>query len=328
MPPRGPAQSTTTPVAAAPVAAALSNVAATTASPTPARQQAAYPVKRSALPPSVGGLTYAPEPEGGEFEKFADLDAGDYTFSAWVDSIIMWPDGAAVVWRCNAQVFGDGSMSKAGVYGRDIGWPQSPPPTMGPGTKGYPYWRRRLVTCYRDLGLREEADPANNFPGWEADANGSLVPPFYSFFTDTIGRAVVPIMFRIKVHVDKGYEGIPKVEGLADEQVARRRKRELPRCDRREEEGERRRDDRDDGVFPAHDERPVDTRGEQGHAGQPAELGRADDQGVGKARFGDVAPQRVGAVAVLDLTHHGGRAVLGQQLTQGVGEHVVHGLLS
>jgi len=217
MPPRGPAQSTTPPAAAAAPAASAQPPAAAT--PTPARQQAAYPVKRSALPPSVGGLTYAPEPEGGEFEKFADLDAGDYTFSAWVDSIIMWPDGAAVVWRCNAQVFGDGSMSKAGVYGRDIGWPQSPPPTMGPGTKGYPYWRRRLVTCYRDLGLREEADPANNFPGWEADANGSLVPPFYSFFTDTIGRAVVPIMFRIKVHVDAGYEGIPKVEGLAYEQV-------------------------------------------------------------------------------------------------------------
>lgn len=212
MPPRGPAQSTTPPAAAAAPAASAQPPAAAT--PTPARQQAAYPVKRSALPPSVGGLTYAPEPE-----EFADLDAGDYTFSAWVDSIIMWPDGAAVVWRCNAQVFGDGSMSKAGVYGRDIGWPQSPPPTMGPGTKGYPYWRRRLVTCYRDLGLREEADPANNFPGWEADANGSLVPPFYSFFTDTIGRAVVPIMFRIKVHVDKGYEGIPKVEGLAYEQV-------------------------------------------------------------------------------------------------------------
>ena len=217
MPPRGPAQSTTPPAAAAAPAASAQPPAAAT--PTPARQQAAYPVKRSALPPSVGGLTYAPEPEGGEFEKFADLDAGDYTFSAWVDSIIMWPDGAAVVWRCNAQVFGDGSMSKAGVYGRDIGWPQSPPPTMGPGTKGYPYWRRRLVTCYRDLGLREEADPANNFPGWEADANGSLVPPFYSFFTDTIGRAVVPIMFRIKVHVDAGYEGIPKLEGLAYEQV-------------------------------------------------------------------------------------------------------------
>ena len=124
MPPRGPAQSTTTtPAAAAPVAPAQP-----TATPTPARQQAAYPVKRSALPPAVGGLAYAPEPEGGEFEKFADLDAGDYVFSAWVDSIIMWPDGAAVGWRCNAQVFGDGSMSKAGVYGRELAWSQSPPP--------------------------------------------------------------------------------------------------------------------------------------------------------------------------------------------------------
>jgi hypothetical protein len=93
---------------------------------------------------------------------------------------------------------------------------------MGPGTKGYPYWRRRLVTCYRDLGLHEIPDAANGATGWETDdgtPNGNPVPPFYSFFTDTIGRAVGPIRFRIKVHVDAGSEGIPKVEGLAYEQV-------------------------------------------------------------------------------------------------------------
>ena len=217
MPPRGPAQSSPPPVAAATHAPA----AVTTTTPTPVRQQAAYPVKRSALPPMPGtGLAYAPEPEGngGNFD-FPNLEAGDYTFSAWVDTIIMWPDGAAVRWKCHAQVLGDGTMNKAGVYGRELAWSQSPPPTMGPGTKGFPYWRRDLVSCYRDLGLREEADPANNIPGWEADANGSLVPPFYSFFTDTIGRAIVPIMFRIKVHVDAGYEKYPKVKGLAYEQV-------------------------------------------------------------------------------------------------------------
>ena len=218
MPPRGPAQSTTTtPAAAAPVAPAQP-----TATPTPARQQAAYPVKRSALPPSVGGLTYAPEPEGGEFEKFADLDAGDYTFSAWVDSIIMWPDGAAVVCRCNAQVFGDGSMSKAGVYGRELAWGQTPSPGRRPGTMGCPDWRRDLVSCYRDLGLHEMPDAASGATGWETDygtPNGNPVPPFYSFFTDTIGRSVVPIMFRIKVHVRKDFEKFPDIKGLAYEQV-------------------------------------------------------------------------------------------------------------
>lgn len=222
MPPRGPAQSSPPPAAAASPAPAATNTP--TAAPTPVRQQAAYPVKRSALPPMPGtGLAYAPEPEGngGNFD-FPNLDAGDYTFSAWVDTIIMWPDGAAVGWKCHAQILGDGTMNKAGVYGRELAWSQSPPPTMGPGTKGFPYWRRDLVTCYRDLGLHEMPDAASGATGWETDdgtSNGNPVPPFYSFFTDTIGRAIVPIMFRIKVHVDAGYEKYPKVKGLAYEQV-------------------------------------------------------------------------------------------------------------
>ena len=170
------------------------------------------------------GIAYAPEPEGngGDF-NFANLDAGDYLFSAWVDTIIMWPDGATVGFKClgliNLDSDGNSTINKSGVYGREIGWSQSPPPSMGPGTKGFPYWRRDLVSCYRDIGLPDM--PQGENPGWvKADeSTGALCPPFYSFFTDTIGRAIVPIMLRIKVHVDAGYEKYPKIKGLAYEQV-------------------------------------------------------------------------------------------------------------
>lgn len=222
MPPRGPAQSSPPTAAVASPAPAATNTP--TAAPTPVRQQAAYPVKRSALPPMPGtGLAYAPEPEGngGNFD-FPNLEAGDYTFSAWVDTIIMWPDGAAVGWKCHAQVLGDGTMNKAGVYGRELAWGQTPSPGRRPGTVGFPYWRRDLVTCYRDLGLHEMPDAASGATGWETDdgtPNGNPVPPFYSFFTDTIGRSVVPIMFRIKVHVRKDFEKFPDIKGLAYEQV-------------------------------------------------------------------------------------------------------------
>lgn len=225
MPPRGPAQSSPPPAVAATHAPAATTTP--TAGQTPPRQQAAYPVKRSALPPMPGaGVAYAPEPEGngGNFD-FPNLDAGDYLFSAWVDSIIMWPDGAEVLFKCHGIIHldsdGNSTITKSGVYGREIKWGQTPPPSMGPGSKGFPYWRRDLVTCYRDLGMPDLPDAASGAEGWAAADGeaGALVPPFYSFFTDTIGRAVVPIMFRIKVHVDANYEKYPKVKGLAFEQV-------------------------------------------------------------------------------------------------------------
>lgn len=225
MPPRGPATSTP-PAAAAPVAAPAATHTAQASTPTPTRAQAPYPPKRAALPPMPGaGIAYAPEPEGnggGDF-NFPNLDAGDYLFSAWVDTIIMWPDGAAVGFKCHGQIAmnGDGTINKSGVYGRELAWAQTPPPSMGPGSKGFPYWRRDLVSCYRDIGLPDLPDEASGVTGWAAaeGENGALVPPFYTFFTDTIGRAIVPIMLRIKVRVDAGYEKYPKIKGLAYEQV-------------------------------------------------------------------------------------------------------------
>lgn len=228
MPPRGPATSTP-PAYAAPVAAPAATAThqptapAATTGQTPPRAQAPYPPRRAALPPIPGGgVAYAPEPEGngGDF-NFPNLDAGDYLFSAWVDTIIMWPDGAAVGFKCHGQIGSDGTINKSGVYGRELSWAQTPPPSMGPGSKGFPYWRRDLVSCYRDIGLPDLPDEASGAPGWAAaeGENGALVPPFYSFFTDTIGRAIVPIMLRIKVRVDAGYEKYPKIKGLAYEQV-------------------------------------------------------------------------------------------------------------
>jgi len=226
MPPRGPAQSS--PAVAAPVASTPPTHNAATPGQTPPRQQAAYPVKRSALPPMPGtGIAYAPEPEGngGNFD-FAPLDAGNYLFSAWVDSIIMWPDGAEVLFKCHSIIHldsdGNSTITKSGVYGREIKWGQTPSPGRRPGTVGFPYWRRDLVTCYRDLGMPDLPDAASGATGWETDdgtSNGNPVPPFYSFFTDTIGRAVVPIMLRIKVHVRKDFEKFPDIKGLAYEQV-------------------------------------------------------------------------------------------------------------
>jgi len=221
MPPRGPATSTppANPTPATPVAQAASPQP--TGGATPPRAQAPYPPRRAALPPMPGGgIAYAPEPEGGGDFNFEPLAAGDYLFSAWVDTLIMWPDGAAVGFKCYGQIDHDGHINKSGVYGREIGWSQTPPPTMGPGTKGFPYWRRDLVSCYRDIGLPDLPDESIGAPGWApADNTGALVPPFYSFFTDTIGRSIVPIMLRIKVHVDAGYEKYPKIRGLAYEQV-------------------------------------------------------------------------------------------------------------
>jgi hypothetical protein len=216
MPPRGPAQSTTPPAAAASPAPAATNTP--TAAPTPVRQQAAYPVKRSALPDNVGGIAFAPEPTGGgAFEKHPDLEAGEHTFSAYVDSIIMWPGGPSVNWKCHALVHADGTRTKSGVYGRDLQWAQTPSKGRGPGSKGFPYWRRDIVTCYRGVGLPDMPDAEN--PGWDKSKDGDIVPPYYSFFTDTIGRAIVPIMFRVTVKVRAGAEKYPDFIALAHEQV-------------------------------------------------------------------------------------------------------------
>jgi len=217
MPPRGPAS--TTPPAAAPTTHTTQPAAAT---PTPVRQaqpQAAYPQRRADLPDNVGGIAFAEEPTGGggTFEKHPDLAAGEYTFSAYVDSIIMWPGGPSVDWKCVSQILGDGTRNKSGVYGRDLSWAQTPSKVRGPGTKGYPYWRRDLVTCYRGIGLPDLPDAEH--PGWAKNKDGNLVPPYYSFFTDTIGHAIVPVMFRLTVKVRAGAEKYPDFIALSHEQI-------------------------------------------------------------------------------------------------------------
>lgn len=89
MPPRGPAQSTTPPAAAAaPAASAQPPAAARDADTRPPTgrvpRQALRPPARSRRP----RLRPRTEGNGGDF-NFPNLDAGDYTFSAWVDTLIM-----------------------------------------------------------------------------------------------------------------------------------------------------------------------------------------------------------------------------------------------
>jgi hypothetical protein len=203
----------------------VAQVAAQAAAPRPvavASPQAAYPARRSTLPPAAIGL--APAPAGDDDDDgfdFADLEAGDYILLAYVDQILIWPRGAGVTFKCICSVDKNtGALSRAGVYGRELGWDQSPPEFADPVAKpdNFRRWRRDLVKNYLGLDLPEVA--AGDKPGWDENPPGVTVPPYYRFFTDTIGASVVPIVIRLSVHVDAGYEKYPKIRAMKYETSA------------------------------------------------------------------------------------------------------------
>ena len=73
--------------------------------------------------------------------------------------------------------------------------------------------------------LRQISDPGRwnlivttgDAEGWDKDAAGNTVPPYYKFFADQIGSIFVPIVIRLAVHVDQGYEGYPKIRKATKE---------------------------------------------------------------------------------------------------------------
>jgi hypothetical protein len=220
MPPKAPssAAAATAIVNPQPVAA---QSAATPRPVAVASTQAAYPARRSTLPAGIGLAPPPPSAAGDDEDRggqyiFDDLKAGQYTFLLAVDSILMWPHGPSVDFKALAQVNADGTLSRgAGILDRPFGWGQSPPPyAVDTTSDNFKRWRRDLVRTYTGLGLPEVAAPGEA-GGWERDEAGATVPPFYRFFTDTIGAAIVPIVLRASISVDLGYENRPKIRALA-----------------------------------------------------------------------------------------------------------------
>lgn len=188
-----------------------------------ATPQAPYPARKPPIPSGIGIAPRAPDETddddtGGGWSQPPPLAAGDYTFYAHVSEVIQWPQGPSVTFKVLAQLLNGSIVKGPGITGRDLRWDQTPPKFAAVvGSDHYKRWRRDLVRNYAGLGMPDLPNAQTGWAGWAPDEGGAIVPPFYEFFADTIGNFRIPVVLRIEVKVDLGYEQYPKIRTMAFE---------------------------------------------------------------------------------------------------------------